>query len=614
MSERLRTPDLTSLSWLEIDITLQAHGAPRRAHPMVVIEALLKGVFEATGLDARRTKQLWHSPGHSVNTLGWQAGSKLSVTVQLFGMQASRVAQWQDELVRRFEPSMQPNFSLLDMSAWRVAQAPSPQGHANTLTLNFLTPIPLPHQPGQSHESLDPPGFTRLCQTRLRKLFGREAQLPPTPTLDTSAWRYWRFEHRSRSNGHPMFINGCIGPLQLAGEHVAAWLPWMALFSAVGLGERLSFGQGRFELATNTETTEAPAEPAPPLLLRRPFVLDSERPGAHLDLAHGNLVVTQDNQAALKLPLMRISHIELHSPCQISTPLIEACVKEGIALLLATPGQTPLVISGEGVQAKRNRRLAAHHHAWAQLNEAQRARLAAHFVRAKLNGYEWLIRQRYQPGDHLLLGSIERARVALERTERLSVVRGWEGWAARHYHRWLERHMHPLGSFENRQHHGQSQDAVNSLLNYGYGLLRHHMSRSLRLVGLDPWLGILHEANQRHEALVSDFMEPWRPHIDRLVLRVIGLRIVHPQSFTAADGLLRLQPQARARMVQEFTRMLQSGSHQGSPRLTNRIQHVLESHAQASERGDLANWALPKEEETIFNENDFLHSTTSSTP
>lgn len=601
MTEPLRTSDLPGLSWLEIDLQLQAHAAPRRAHPMVVLEALLKGVFEAAGLDARHTKQLWYRPGHSVHDLGWQAGSTLPLTVQLFGMQASAIARWQDELTRRFEPPVQQNFSLLNTSAWRIAHPPPPPASMGlgVAHLDFLTPVPLPHQLGQAHETLEPAGLIRLCQTRLRKLFGREGQLPSPPTLDTSGWRYWRFEHRSRSqNGHPMFINGCVGPLHLGGEHLDAWLPWLALFSAVGMGERLSFGQGRFQWITapdapETHVEEEDDEPAP-LMLRRPFVLDSDKPGAHLELAHGNLVVTQENRSALKLPLMRISHIELHSPCQISTPLIEACVKEGIELLLGTPGQPPLVISGGGAQARRHRRLAAHHVAWAGLSDAQRARVAARFVHAKLDGYEWLVRQRYQPGDHLLLASFERARAALDRTERVNVVRGWEGWSARKYQRWLERHTHGLGSFERRQLHGQSQDLVNSLLNYGYGLLRHHLARTVRLVGLDPWLGVLHEANHRHEALVSDFMEPWRPHIDRMVLRVIGLRIVQPQSFSAADGLLRLQPQAKARVVQEFTRMLQGGARQGGPRLATRIQRVLDSYVQASEFGDLAQWDLPK--------------------
>ena len=80
----------------------------------------------------------------------------------------------------------------------------------------------------------------------------------------------------------------------------------------------------------------------------------------------------------------------------------------------------------------------------------------------------------------------------------------------RHYHRWLQQHVQALGDFAQRRQHGQTPDPVNSLLNYGYALLRHRLACGVRLAGLDPWLGVLHEANGRHEALVSDLIEPWR--------------------------------------------------------------------------------------------------------
>ena len=389
-----------------------------------------------------------------------------------------------------------------------------------------------------------------------------------------------------------MFLNGCIGQLHLSGEPVAAWLPWLALFSAVGLGERLSFGQGRFLLsaALQKESISSPA----PLQLRRPFLLDSEKQGASLVLANANLVVRHEDDAELKLPLMRIAHIEIHSHCQISTPLLEACAQEGIPLLIAPPGQAPLVIAGQKAEAQRNRILAAHHAAWATLDEARRARLAARLVNEKLAGYAWLIRQRYQAGDHRLMAQIERARQALARTERLTIVRGWEGWAARHYHRWLQRHVQVLGDFQCRQQHGQIQDPVNSLLNYGYGLMRHRIACGVRLAGLDPWLGILHQANGRHEALVSDLIEPWRPHVERLVLRWIRLRIIQAESFTAEDGHLRLLPKARARMVQDFTRMMEETPRNGGPRLATRIHQMLASYAAAAVKGNLANWQMPE--------------------
>lgn len=590
MSSLLQITDLAQLSWLEIDLTLVAHGPPRRAHPLAVLEALFKGVFEAARLDARAVKQIWHWPGTPVDAMRWQADTRIAITLQLFGLPPEQIPAWMQQLHARFAPDCRQNFTLADIGPWRIVQARTGLDDKATLSLDFITPVPLPHTPGRPNTTLDEVGFVRLCQTRLRKLFGREGALPPPPAFETTAWRYWRTEHRSRSQaGHPMFLNGCVGPLHLSGPQLPDWRPWLALFAAVGLGERLSFSQGRFLFADAPPETgeQAPA----PLQLRRPFVLDASLRGARLGLNNANLTVNhEDLSSGLQLPLMRLASVELHSPCQLTTPLLEACASEGIPVVLASPGQTPLVMTGQQAEAQRNRTLAAHHASWSALDDAQRARIAARLIDAKLAGCAWLVRQRYQVGDHRLIAQFDRARTAMAQTERLSVVRGWEGWAARHYHHWLKQHMEALGVFQRRRTHGQNQDPINLLLNYSYALLRHRLSIMIRLAGLDPYLGILHEANGRHEALVSDFMEPWRSHVDRLVLRWINLKVVQATSFVDDDGLLRLLPKARSRIVQDFTRMLEEPPRQGNLKLETLIRQVIQTYGAAARKSALAAW------------------------
>lgn len=591
MSGLLSQHALAELTWWEVDLTLIAQAAPCRAHPLVVLEALMKRVFEAAGLDGRQVKQLWHSPGQDVRALSWEAGTPIPLTVQIFNLPAERLAFWQDRLQHLGDHAH--NFTLHEQSPCRLMRPPAGPAPAAAYTLEFLTPVPLPHTPGQPNTALDADGFLRLCQTRLRKLFGREGQLPPAPQLDTVHWRYWRLKHRSRSqNGHPMFIHGCLGPLGLSGETLGDWLPWLGLFAAVGLGERLSFAQGRFRLIPHP-TLQAAPDPPPPLRLRRPLVLD--QPGAQLTLEQANLVVHHDDQPELKLPLMRLEHIALHAPCLLSTALLEACAEEDIPVLIAAPGQPPVVLAGKQAEAQRYRNLAAHHAAWRHLDDTQRARLGAYLVELKLDGYVWLIYQRYQQGDNQVLKQLARTRQALAWAKQLDAVRGWEGWAARVYHRWLARHMRTLGAFPARRRRDQAQDPVNVLLNYAYGLLRHHLACGVRLAGLDPWLGVLHQANGRHEALVSDLMEPWRPHVDRLVLRLIGLKIIQAESFVPGEDRIVLLPQARQRIVQAFTRMLESPPRNGGPRLARRIRLMLASYAEAANREALADWRLPAE-------------------
>ncbi|ACD82925.1 CRISPR-associated endonuclease Cas1 [Candidatus Methylacidiphilum infernorum] len=200
------------------------------------------------------------------------------------------------------------------------------------------------------------------------------------------------------------------------------------------------------------------------------------------------------------------------------------------------------------------------------------------------------MRQRYRPDDHKLLVRFKRACVGLVHARQLPAVRGWEGWASRHYWRWFAQQVNQLGGFEERRTHGQTQDPVNLALNYGYALLRHRLGVAVRLAGLDPYLGVLHEANGRHEALVSDLVEIFRPEVDRLVIRLIHLKMIQPKDFVFQDGLLWLRPEARRRFVQSFTRICEGLPRHGGSMLHSRIRRLVDSYKKAVLEGTLSDW------------------------
>ena len=62
--------------------------------------------------------------------------------------------------------------------------------------------------------------------------------------------------------------------------------------------------------------------------------------------------------------------------------------------------------------------------------------------------------------------------------------------------------------------------APNNLLNYGYAILRAVVARSLVASGLLPTLGIHHHNKYNAYCLADDIMEPYRPHVDRLVYEI----------------------------------------------------------------------------------------------
>ena len=64
--------------------------------------------------------------------------------------------------------------------------------------------------------------------------------------------------------------------------------------------------------------------------------------------------------------------------------------------------------------------------------------------------------------------------------------------------------------------------APNNLLNYGYAILRATVARSLVASGMLPTFGIHHHNRYNAYCLADDMMEPYRPYVDQLVLRIIN--------------------------------------------------------------------------------------------
>jgi CRISP-associated protein Cas1 len=61
----------------------------------------------------------------------------------------------------------------------------------------------------------------------------------------------------------------------------------------------------------------------------------------------------------------------------------------------------------------------------------------------------------------------------------------------------------------------------NNLLNYGYAVLRAVTARSLVGSGLLPTLGIHHANKYNAFCLADDIMEPYRPYVDKIVLKIV---------------------------------------------------------------------------------------------
>jgi CRISPR-associated protein Cas1 len=90
----------------------------------------------------------------------------------------------------------------------------------------------------------------------------------------------------------------------------------------------------------------------------------------------------------------------------------------------------------------------------------------------------------------------------------------YEGRAAAYY--WKNVFPKKIAFFR-----GREGDPPNNLLNYGYAILRAIVARALVSSGLLPTLGIHHRNKYNAYCLADDIMEPYRPFVDQIVLKII---------------------------------------------------------------------------------------------
>jgi CRISPR-associated protein Cas1 len=76
------------------------------------------------------------------------------------------------------------------------------------------------------------------------------------------------------------------------------------------------------------------------------------------------------------------------------------------------------------------------------------------------------------------------------------------------------------------------RDPVNALLSFGYTVLTHNVESAVRAVGLDPYLGFLHQVAYNRPSLALDLVEEFRAIVvDSVVLRCLNNNIIQPRHF-----------------------------------------------------------------------------------
>jgi CRISPR-associated protein Cas1 len=153
--------------------------------------------------------------------------------------------------------------------------------------------------------------------------------------------------------------------------------------------------------------------------------------------------------------------------------------------------------------------------------------IAAKFIVAKIKNQRWLLRT-FDKKAGLDVPEIS--------SDNYQEILGIEGAKSREYFlRWPELVKNPEFTWEGRSKHPPN-DEINALLSLFYTILANDIHSVCNIVALDPYIGFLHKEYYGRPSLVCDFMEAYRPLVDKFVLNLINRKEVVKEDFEQVNN------------------------------------------------------------------------------
>jgi CRISP-associated protein Cas1 len=259
--------------------------------------------------------------------------------------------------------------------------------------------------------------------------------------------------------------------------------------------------------------------------------------GTYIGKYSKRLKITQNGNTLSEAPLLHLKAVYIASSgVSISADAVAACCEGGIPIhYMDSLGRNYATLYSSGLTGTvitRRAQLAAYHDKRSFIF-AQTITLAKLHNQAATLKYLAKNRKESQPDVyqelHLYAGDLLDCSAQLETiaanyidTTVRDMLMGIEGNAGRIY--WEAVRTVIPAEYNWLTRHGRgATDPVNSLLNYGYGILYSRIEQAITLAGLDPYAGFLHADRPGKPSLVLDLIEEFRQvAVDRVVWGLVN--------------------------------------------------------------------------------------------
>jgi CRISP-associated protein Cas1 len=267
-------------------------------------------------------------------------------------------------------------------------------------------------------------------------------------------------------------------------------------------------------------------------------VLVVQTPGAQIGQRGDELLVSVKGEDVRKLPGQQVRAIYCYGAVQMTAQAVSTCLELGIDVAYFSPAGRFLGMLGglpaSGVDARRGQY---------RLFEMPgvRLQLAREVIRAKIHNQRVMLMRNGDVPDRVT-GLMASFRDSTESARDLTALLGIEGSAAALYFEQFESMLKQREGWKfdwRGRNRRPPRDPVNALLSLGYSMLAKELTGVCYSVGLDPFLGFMHQPRYGRPALALDLMEEFRPLIaDSVAISLINRGELGPEDFIkSANGM-----------------------------------------------------------------------------
>jgi CRISPR-associated protein Cas1 len=260
-------------------------------------------------------------------------------------------------------------------------------------------------------------------------------------------------------------------------------------------------------------------------------VLVVQTPGAQIGQRGDAIVVSVKGEEMRKLPGQQIRAIYCYGAVQITAQAISTCLELGIDVAYFSPAGRYLgMLQGlpaSGVDARRGQY---------RLFELPgvRLQLAREIIRCKIHNQRVMLMRNGDTPERVLK-LMAGFRDATSSAGDLPELLGIEGTAAALYFEQFNSmlKLREEWAFDWRgRNRRPPRDPINALLSLGYSMLAKELTGVCHAVGVDPFLGFMHQPRYGRPALALDLMEEFRPLVaDSVAISLVNRGELGPEDF-----------------------------------------------------------------------------------